>query len=69
MQIRCVNCHRPYALTKAEVHGLLDQIQAEDLHHVNTQCPHCRRTNKVSRDELMRAAPDWRPQEEKTEAE
>jgi len=69
MQIRCANCHRPYALSKAEVHSLLDKIEMENLHHVNTHCPHCRRTNKVSRDELMRAAPDWRPQKEKTEPE
>ena len=70
MQIRCVNCHRPYAIGKAEVHSLLDLMEAETLHHVNTQCTHCGRTNKVSRDELTRAAPDWRPQQkETTEAE
>lgn len=69
MQIRCANCHRPYALSKVEVHSLLDQMEVESLHHVNTHCPHCRRTNKISRDELLRAAPDWRSQKEKTEAE
>ena len=69
MQIRCTNCHRPYALGKAEVHALLDQMEAEQLHHINAPCPHCRRVNSVSRDELVRAAPDWRPQEEKTETE
>jgi phage FluMu protein Com len=69
MQIRCVNCHRPYALGKVEVHALLDQMETESLHYVNTYCPHCRRTNKISRDELMRAAPDWRAQKEQTEAE
>lgn len=69
MQIRCTNCHRPYALGKAEVHALLDQMEAESLHYANTHCPHCRRTNKISRDELMRSAPDWSAQKEKTEAE
>ena len=59
MQIRCINCHRPFALSKEAVHAALDMIFAQDLHHYNAQCPHCRRMNRVSREELLRAAPDW----------
>jgi hypothetical protein len=36
-------------------------LTEQDLGHYNAQCPHCRRMNRVSRDELLRAAPDWKP--------
>jgi hypothetical protein len=61
MQIRCSHCHRPFALGKEAVHASLDAAQAENLAHINTQCPHCGRSNRVSRQELQRAAPDWTP--------
>lgn len=60
MQIRCSNCHKPYAIGKNEIYAALDLITAEDLVHYNSSCPHCRRVNRVSRDELKRAAPEWR---------
>lgn len=60
MQIRCTQCHKPFGLTKEVVHLALEKLEAESLGHYNAQCPHCRRLNKVSRDELLRAAPDWR---------
>jgi phage FluMu protein Com len=59
MQIRCQKCHKPYAMSSDAVHAALDQMTAEDLSHYDAQCPHCRRTNRVSMDELKRAAPDW----------
>lgn len=62
MQLRCQNCHRPFALGKETIHFALDQIQAENLSHYNAQCPHCRRINRVSKQELERAAPDYTPQ-------
>jgi hypothetical protein len=68
MQIRCYNCHKPYALGKEAVVNAIEQVTAEDLSHFNVPCPHCRKVNRVSRDELMRAAPDWEKvvQERKT---
>lgn len=67
MQIRCQQCHKPFALSKADVLAALDAIQAEDLHHYDVACPHCRRMNKVSPVDLRRAAPEWgkTPEEEK----
>jgi hypothetical protein len=59
MQIRCSNCHRPFALGKEAVHAALDIVTAEELSHYNAYCPHCRRANRISKDELRRAAPDW----------
>lgn len=62
MQIRCQNCHRPYALSKETVFYALNTMTAEGMNHFNANCPHCRRVNRVSRQELLRAAPDWTPE-------
>ncbi len=59
MQIRCFHCHRPFALNKEAIHAALEIVTAENLNHYNATCPHCRRVNRISRDELLRAAPDW----------
>lgn len=65
MQIRCQKCHKPFAMGRDAVHTALDVMAAEDLQHYDAQCPHCRRMNRVSMDQLKRAAPDWgKPQEE-----
>jgi phage FluMu protein Com len=61
MQLRCTTCHKPFALGKEEVNLALDTIHAEGLGHYNAYCPHCRRANRVSQQELQRAAPDWHP--------
>jgi hypothetical protein len=62
MQILCYSCHKPYALNKEAVHQALELISSEGLSHFDAACPHCRRVNRVSQKELMRAAPDWKPQ-------
>ncbi len=59
MQIHCNYCHRPFALKKDEIHAALDTVHQEGLSHYNAYCPHCRKANRVSRAELIRAAPDW----------
>lgn len=61
MQIRCNHCHRPYALNKETIFMALDALHNENQHYYNAPCPHCRRTNRVSRQELERAAPGWQP--------
>jgi phage FluMu protein Com len=64
MQIRCSNCHRPYAIGKDEIYAALDLLTAENMGHYNAPCPHCRRVNRVSLTQLQRAAPDWPGQAE-----
>jgi phage FluMu protein Com len=59
MQIRCFNCHKPYAMGKEDVYAALDEITEQNLVHFNVPCPHCRRVNRVSRDDLLRSAPEW----------
>lgn len=61
MQVRCYNCHRPFAIGKQNVHNALDVMHEDDLNHYNAQCPFCRRANRISKEELIRAAPDWEP--------
>ncbi len=65
MQIRCQHCHRPFGLDKDVVHAALDQLASEHLGHYNLHCPHCGKSNQVSRFELQRAAPDWKDTEKK----
>jgi len=69
MQIRCYHCHKPFALGKEAVHAALDLLSQDDLSHYNAPCPHCRRVNRVSRQELERAAPDWAPTKAEEESE
>lgn len=59
MQIRCYNCHKPFALSREAIHNALDITTAEGLGHYNAYCPHCRRANRISSEELHRAAPEW----------
>ncbi len=59
MQIRCYHCHRPFALGKETIHAALDIVVADNLSHYDAPCPHCRRVNRISRQALERAAPDW----------
>ncbi len=60
MQIRCYHRQKPYALNKEAMHAALDLITSENLSHFDAPCPHCRRVNRVSRKELLRAAPEWK---------
>jgi phage FluMu protein Com len=63
MQIRCYHCHKPFALGKDTIHAALNMMAAENLSHYNAQCPHCRRANRISFEELQHAAPDWEREE------
>ena len=68
MQIRCYHCHKPFALGKDVVHAALENMTLSDQNHYNANCPHCSRANRVSRDELMRAAPDWSADKQQVES-
>jgi phage FluMu protein Com len=67
MQIRCYHCQKPFALNKEMVHAALDLIADQKLSHYDAHCPHCRRVNRVSKTELIRAAPGYEPQKTETE--
>jgi len=60
MQIHCQHCHRPFGLDKEVVHAALDELASEHLAHYDVNCPHCGKSNHVSRNDLKRSAPDWK---------
>jgi transposase-like protein len=64
MQVRCQQCHKPFALSRETVRAALDMMIEQELHHYNAKCPHCRKTTQVSKTELLRAAPDYGKKEE-----
>jgi phage FluMu protein Com len=69
MQLRCNRCQRPFAISRAAIYTAIQEVMANDLNHYNASCPHCRRVNRISRQELLRAAPDWEKQIAEQESE
>ena len=69
MQIRCYHCHMPINITRDMVHAALDYLEEENLPHYDIRCPKCRKVNRISREQLMHAAPTWKKEraEEKEE--
>jgi phage FluMu protein Com len=62
MQIRCFNCHKPFALGKDTLHAALDIMAEENLSHYNAHCPHCGKVNRVAHHDMLKAAPEWSKQ-------
>jgi phage FluMu protein Com len=69
MQIRCFKCQMPIALSRDFVYAALDEVTDHDLTHYDVRCPRCRKTNRVSRDQLIRAAPNWEREREQPQSE
>lgn len=59
MQVRCTKCHMPITLSKDAIYAALDLCIDEDLSHYDIRCPHCRKTNRVSVEQLEHAAPGY----------
>ena len=57
MQIRCYKCHMPISLGRNVVIEALEYVEQEGLSHYDVRCPKCRTTNRVSKEQLQRAAP------------
>ena len=64
MQIRCYNCRTPINLNRDLVHAALDEMLAQNHNHHNVNCPRCRKVNRVSKKQLRRWAPNWKPAEQ-----
>ena len=69
MQVRCLSCQMPIALSQATLYAALDQITDENLSHYDVRCPRCRKTNRVSADQIKRGAPGWTREREEQPAE
>ena len=69
MQIRCFKCQMPIDLNKDFIYGALDVMEDENLTHYDLRCPKCRKTNRVSKQQLLHAAPGWTRDREDTPPE
>jgi len=49
----------PIALSQDAIFVALDLTTDATLNHYAVRCPRCRKTNRVSVDQLKRAAPGW----------
>ncbi len=59
MQIRCYSCKMPITISRASVEQALTIMQEEGLVHYDFRCPRCKKTNRVSKEQLLHAAPNW----------
>jgi len=64
INMRCFSCHTPFSLTNEEVESALTQLFEEGYKHYNALCPRCGKANKVSKAQLRKAAPNWKPPNE-----
>ena len=60
MQIRCYSCKMPITVGQAMVHQALNIMQEDDLVHFDFRCPKCKKTNRVSHEQLLHSAPVWK---------
>ncbi len=67
MQIRCAYCGTPFALGKPFIHAALEKVEAGHLKYYEARCPRCRKANRISREQLLHAAPDWKKQDSQKE--
>lgn len=56
MQVQCYRCNMSYALGKDEISFALAVLREEDAGHYDSQCPRCRTKNRVSREQIEKAA-------------
>lgn len=61
MRIHCYNCHVPFEFNREDTFNALDEIVSGNLKHFNLQCPRCRKSNKLSKKQLIAGAPGWKP--------
>jgi phage FluMu protein Com len=57
MQIRCYRCNWSFAIKQDEIKFVLEGLEESGVSHYDARCPRCRRTTKVSIEQLQRAMP------------
>ncbi len=57
MQIRCQRCASTVNLRKEEITFALEELEKSGGRHYDVRCSRCRHSNRVSLDQLQRAAP------------
>jgi len=61
MQIRCYSCKMPISIGRQMVLQALEVVHEEDLVHYDFRCPKCKKSNRVSKEQLLHAVPGWKP--------
>jgi DNA-directed RNA polymerase alpha subunit len=61
LRVTCTHCHMPFIMNREALSAALEEVQREGYKHYNAYCPNCGRQNTVSRKQLVRAAPWWKP--------
>lgn len=67
MQFRCYSCKMPISIGRQAVEQALTIIHEDDLGYFDFRCPKCKKTNPVSKEQLLHALPGWTYQEPKKE--
>lgn len=62
INLRCFSCQTQFQVKNEEVISALTTLQEEGLKYYNAICPRCGKANKVSKAQLKRAAPGWKPE-------
>ena len=59
MQIRCYSCNIPITISRQNVNQALNIVHEDDLVYFDFRCPKCKKANRVSKEQLLHAAPGW----------
>jgi len=59
MQLRCYSCQTPFTVSRDVVEQALNIMEEDDLVHFDLRCPKCKKANRVSKEQLLHAAPNW----------
>ena len=59
MQIRCYSCKMPISIGRQMVQQALEIVHDEDLVYYDFRCPKCKKSNRVSKEQLLHADPTW----------
>jgi phage FluMu protein Com len=57
MQIRCYRCNWNFAIKRDEIAFVLEALEESGGNHYDIPCPRCRKTNKISIEQMRRAVP------------
>ncbi len=57
MQIRCYRCGWSFAIKKDEAAFALQALEETHGTHYDSNCPRCRHSNRISLEQLRKAAP------------
>ncbi|MES0339094.1 MAG: hypothetical protein ABUK16_04660 [Anaerolineales bacterium] len=57
MQTRCYRCGKNFHIKKEEITFALEALEESEGNHYVVRCPGCRHANRISIEQLRKAAP------------